>query len=283
MNNVTTFSSIAAELQQPESLITILRVYHKMLAAGTARLPVGHLAALCAVHGGILSRRFISATATEISTGEPDALRQWLNSVWCPLHQAALENDAEAFFCAEVNLLKTELKKTDLQSLHSLGCISWASLTGLDLISSLPEPLRAYPFRVGVLVSRLLTTSAQPGGKRRTMAEWREITFPSSLTLQESELLPHGWLDLFICRAERVFTSACRQAGLSDTKMSTLPAGAFPAPQHLCASVQVHCRIPEFCPDVSVGETHLAPETASAQGHTAPLCPAQPIGLAEEE
>ncbi len=42
-------------------------------------------------------------------------------------------------------------------------------------------------------------------------------------------------------------------------------------------------QVPELCPDVSLGETYLAPETASAQGHTAPLCPVQPIGLAEEE
>lgn len=283
MNNVTAFSSIPAMLQQPESLATIFRVYHKMLAAGAACLPVGHTAALWAVHGGFLSRRFISATTTEISTGDSDALRQWLNGVWCPLHQAALENDAEAFFCAEVNLLKTELQKSDLQSPYSPGCMSWASLTGLDFISSLPESHRPYPFRMGLLVSRHLAASVQPDGKRRTMPEWREMIFPSSLTLKESEILPPGWLDAFIRRAERVFTSARRQAGLSDTRMPALPAGAFPAPQHQCASGQYHGHIPVQCPDASAGETRHEPETASVSVHPNRLYQFQSTDPAEEE
>lgn len=283
MHNVMTYSPVPAVLQSPESLDTLLRVYQRLLATGTAHLPADHPAALWAVHGGFLSRRFLSATTTEISTTEPEALRQWLNRVWCPLHQAAVENDAAAFFCAEVNLLATELQKTDLSSPDSAGCMAWASLTGLDFLPSLPESHRPYPFRMALTVSRHLAAPGRPGATRRPLAEWRAVLFPAALTLKEAEMFPPGWLDAFICRAERVFTCARRQTGFSDARMPALPAGAFPAPQHRCASGQYQGHIPELRPDALAGETHHAPETAPAPVRTDRWCQFQSTGPAEEE
>lgn len=282
MNQSATFSSVPGILRQSRLLEDILSASQHALSHGAVKLQGGHPLSLLAVNGRFVSRQHLPCGGLELTVTHPEALCEWLNGIWFPLQQAALENDAEAFYCAEVHLLKTELKKADPMSVSLLGCELWASLTGLDFISSLPDSYQPLPFRMALQVSRHLVQSVRPDSKLRTMQEWREIIFTAS-TLREEAVFPPGWLEGFLRRAERIFTSAGFQAEFIDSRLPSPPAGAFAAPQHQYASVQVHYRTPGHDLHAPVGEIRHAPETASVPVPPVRLYQSQSTGPAEEE
>ncbi|MCM4769987.1 hypothetical protein MMS21_29110, partial [Escherichia coli] len=85
-----------------------------------------------------------------------------------PLHLAALEGDENAFFSAEVNMVRRELQSVPG---NSVNCMCWASLAALafdaeerverqkgnnENIATYDESIATYAFRAACTVSRCL-------------------------------------------------------------------------------------------------------------------------------
>lgn len=225
MNMPAIFSSVPGILQQPGTLQDIILGAQYLLSVDSVLVPNTHPLLLLVVNGGHISRLRRARSQSEISVINPEALRRWLNLVWFPLQQAALENDTEAYFSAEVSLLCTG---SELQGPHVSGCMLWASLAALHFAeagSRYSKPAD-HIFRVALRAGAYLMSAEHTDGYR-PVSEWRAALLPASDTLQEADIFAPGWLDAFMHRAERVFTCAHRRLGTTYPLLSVRTSARF--------------------------------------------------------
>ncbi|ENU6822894.1 hypothetical protein ACFH98_005030 [Escherichia coli] len=254
MSSSVKYSPVPAVLTRPE-LLAELNLLMTRIASGCR---VGLLASgrpVIAVHGGYVSyssprARHVfqdgSRPETVMTVSNRERMCEWFSQVWLPLHLAALEGDENAFFSAEVNMVRRELQRVPG---NSVNCMCWASLAALafdaeervelqkgnnENIATYDESIATYAFRAACTVSRCLSRNAS-GGIPRSYPEWKAILFPRD----GADIFPDGWLENMTRRAERVFTSAKRQCGM----LSASQAALFSQQTRQCASEQCTGRI----------------------------------------
>ncbi|MXE66246.1 hypothetical protein FQ033_26240, partial [Escherichia coli] len=69
-----------------------------------------------------------SRPETVMTVSNRERMCEWFSQVWLQLHRAALEGDENAFFSAEVNMVRRELQRVPG---NSVSCMCWASLAAL--------------------------------------------------------------------------------------------------------------------------------------------------------
>ncbi|ENO6502072.1 hypothetical protein ACBY21_004970, partial [Escherichia coli] len=233
-----------------------------------------------------------SRPETVMTVSNRERMCEWFSQVWLPLHLAALDGDENAFFSAEVNMVRRELQRVPGDSVN---CMCWASLAALafdaeervelqkgnnENIATYDESIATYAFRAACTVSRCLSRNAS-GGIPRSYPEWKAILFPRD----GADIFPDGWLENMTRRAERVFTSAKRQCGM----LSASQAALFSQQTRQCASEQCTGRIQAgrhhsgSHPDVSVYAERCAQEMSLSPVHPARQCPVQSTDSAETE
>ncbi|MEW5291533.1 hypothetical protein ABW286_20535 [Erwinia papayae] len=214
------YTPVPAVLQQPGTLEDILLGAQHLLSVDSVLFPDTHPLLILAVHGGHLSRRRRYGNRSELSVSNPEALRRWLNLVWIPLQQAAIEKDAEAFFSAEVSLLCMD---TSQLARHVSGCTLWASLAALHFMDEegRSSPPAEHAFGMALRIGTRLM-AAEHSGKYRPASVWKAGFSASADTADEAEIFSPAWLEAFTHRAERVFTCAHRRLG---TTNPLLPSG----------------------------------------------------------
>lgn len=300
MSSSVKYSPVPAVLTRPESLAELNLLMTRIASGCRVGLPASGRPVI-AVHGGYVSYSSPrtghvfqdgSRPETVMTVSNLERMCEWFSQVWLPLHLAALEGDENAFFSAEVNMVRRELQSVPG---NSVNCMCWASLAALafdaeerverqkgnnENIATYDESIATYAFRAACTVSRCLSRNAS-GGIPRSYPEWKAILFPRD----GADIFPDGWLENMTRRAERVFTSAKRQCGM----LSASQAALFSQQTRQCASEQCTGRIQASChhsgshPDVSVYAERCAQETSLSPVHPTRQCPVQSTDSAETE
>ncbi|HFP3809880.1 TPA: hypothetical protein ACHGDZ_005200 [Escherichia coli] len=254
MSSSVKYSPVPAVLTRPELLAELNLLMTRIASGCRVGLPASGRPVI-AVHGGYVSYSSPrtghvfqdgSRPETVMTVSNRERMCEWFSQVWLPLHLAALEGDENAFFSAEVNMVRRELQSVPG---NSVNCMCWASLAALafdaeerverqkgnnENIATYDESIATYAFRAACTVSRCLSRNAS-GGIPRSYPEWKAILFPRD----GADIFPDGWLENMTRRAERVFTSAKRQCGM----LSASQAALFSQQTRQCASEQCTGRI----------------------------------------
>ncbi|ENR6342629.1 TPA: hypothetical protein ACUAGZ_003801 [Escherichia coli] len=230
MSSSVKYSPVPAVLTRPESLAELNLLMTRIASGCRVGLPASGRPVI-AVHGGYVSYSSPRAghvfqdgsrPETVMTVSNRERMCEWFSQVWLPLHLAALEGDENAFFSAEVNMVRRELQRVPGDSVN---CMCWASLAALafdaeervELQKGNNESIATYAFRAACTVSRCLSRNAS-GGIPRSYPEWKAILFPRD----GADIFPDGWLENMTRRAERVFTSAKRQCGMLSASQAAL-------------------------------------------------------------
>ncbi len=237
MSSSVKYSPVPAVLTRPESLAELNLLMTRIASGCRVGLPASGRPVI-AVHGGYVSYSSPRAghvfqdgsrPETVMTVSNRERMCEWFSQVWLPLHLAALEGDENAFFSAEVNMVRRELQRVPGDSVN---CMCWASLAALafdaeerverqkgnnENIATYDESIATYAFRAACTVSRCLSRNAS-GGIPRSYPEWKAILFPRD----GADIFPDGWLENMTRRAERVFTSAKRQCGMLSASQAAL-------------------------------------------------------------
>ncbi len=237
MSSSVKYSPVPAVLTRPELLAELNLLMTRIASGCRVGLPASGRPVI-AVHGGYVSYSSPrtghvfqdgSRPETVMTVSNRERMCEWFSQVWLPLHLAALEGDENAFFSAEVNMVRRELQSVPG---NSVNCMCWASLAALafdaeerverqkgnnENIATYDESIATYAFRAACTVSRCLSRNAS-GGIPRSYPEWKAILFPRD----GADIFPDGWLENMTRRAERVFTSAKRQCGMLSASQAAL-------------------------------------------------------------
>ncbi|NAQ51534.1 hypothetical protein, partial [Escherichia coli] len=197
MSSSVKYSPVPAVLTRPESLAELNLLMTRIASGCRVGLPASGRPVI-AVHGDYVSYSSPRAghvfqdgsrPETVMTVSNRERMCEWFSQVWLPLHLAALEGDENAFFSAEVNMVRRELQRVPG---NSVNCMCWASLAALafdaeervelqkgnnENIATYDESIATYAFRAACTVSRCLSRNAS-GGIPRSYPEWKAILFP---------------------------------------------------------------------------------------------------------